>query len=243
MRYKVSSDRTEVSWGEPGRTRACNWLPVTCSSPAQQEDSTMSLGKKRSGFQITSVTTDYQPSSPLSPISVERSPSPTPPNGPRSPPTSRFRLVRLDQAPLGGGRRYQKGRWTCVEFYHQEVGAQHRAGAGHSLDSGLPRATPTSPLLLSPGAGAKGQLIPRSIGVPLLGTATEREAAALRSPLPLPASPPNTTQSGARPGRPVSDVFNERLLLAQTVFNMGDEMEQCSMEAIDNKIEQAMVSN
>ncbi|XP_075062283.1 TSC22 domain family protein 4-like [Mixophyes fleayi] len=202
----------------------------------------MSLGKKRSGFQITSVTSDYQPSSPLSPISVERSPSP--PNGPRSPPTSRFRLVRLDQAPLGGGRRYQKGRWTCVDFYQLEVGAQHRAGAGHSLDSGLPRASPATPLLLSPGAGTKGQPGPRSYGVPVLGAATERETTALRSPPPRPASPRSSVQSETRPSRPVSDVFNERLLLAQSVFRMGDEMENDSsnnsMEAIDNKIEQAM---
>ncbi|XP_072255349.1 TSC22 domain family protein 4 [Pyxicephalus adspersus] len=206
----------------------------------------MSLGKKRSGFQITSVTTDYQPSSPLSPISPnppERSPSPTPPNGPRSPPTSRFRLVRLDQAALGGGRKYQKGRWTCVDFYHLEVGAQHRAGAGHSLDSGLPRAAPViPPLLLSPGAGTKGQQAPRSQGAPILTGVTERETNEL-SPLPQPASP-IVTVGDNRPSRPKSDVFNERLLLAQTVFRMGEGTDQDSASncsgAIDNKIEQAM---
>ncbi|XP_018429460.1 PREDICTED: TSC22 domain family protein 4 [Nanorana parkeri] len=303
----------------------------------------MSLGKKRSGFQITSVTSDYLPSSPLSPVSPnhsEPSSSPTPPNGPRSPPASRFRLVRLDQDPLGGGRRYQKGRWTCVDFYHLDVGAQQRAGAGHSLDSGLPRAAPAipplllspgagakgqqaprsqgapiltgvtdrettaqpasrlrlvrldqdplgggrryqkgrwtcvdfyhldvgaqqragaghsldsglpraapaiPPLLLSPGAGAKGQQAPRSQGAPILTGVTDRETTAQLSPLPQPASPIITVQSDNRPSRPKSDVFNERLLLAQTVFRMGDGNDQDSAPnstgAIDNKIEQAM---
>uniref|UniRef100_A0A803KG89 TSC22 domain family member 4 n=1 Tax=Xenopus tropicalis TaxID=8364 RepID=A0A803KG89_XENTR len=139
----------------------------------------MSLGKKRSGFQITSVTSDYQPSSPVSPVADERSASPTPTNGLRSPPTSRFRVVRLDQAPLGGGRRYKRGRWSCVEFYHPEVGSTCRAGAGHSLDSGLPRASPLrSPLLLSPGAGGKGPQAPRSQGAPVASHV-----------LPLPESP------------------------------------------------------
>lgn len=212
-----------------------------------QVPSTMSLGKKRSGFQITSVTNDYQPTSPLSPVSpnpLERSPSPTPPNGSRSPPASRFRLVRLDQAPLGGGRKYQKGRWTCVDFYQLEVGGQHRAGAGHSLDSGLPRAAPTiPPLLLSPGA--KGQQAPRSQGAPVLtGGVTEKETTAQLSPPSQPMSPRITIQSDSRPSRPKSDVFNERLLLAQTVFRMGEGTDQDSTPnstgAIDNKIEQAM---
>ncbi|XP_075703474.1 TSC22 domain family protein 4 [Rhinoderma darwinii] len=204
----------------------------------------MSGGKKRSGFQITSVTTDYQPSSPVSPVPVERSQPPSPPNGPRSPPTSRFRLVRLDQGPLGGGRKYQKGRWTCVDFYNLEVGVQHRAGAGQSLDSGLPRSTPASPLLLSPGAGFKGQLTPRSQGAPIFGAVTDKEPTAQLSPPPCPVSPPIMAHSEVRPSRPVSDVFNERLLLARSVFSIGDENESDStansMGAIDNKIEQAM---
>lgn len=202
----------------------------------------MSGGKKRSGFQITSVTSDYQPSSPVSP--VERSLSPPPANGPLSPPTSRFRLVRLDQGLLGGGRRYQKGRWTCVDFYNLEVGVQHRAGAGHSLDSGLPRSAPASPLLLSPGAGAKGQQAPRSQGAPIFGVVTDKEPTVQVSPPPHPVSPLIVTQNEARPSRPISDVFNERLLLARSVFSIGDENEDdsasSSMGAIDNKIEQAM---
>ncbi|XP_040271266.1 TSC22 domain family protein 4 [Bufo bufo] len=201
----------------------------------------MSGGKKRSGFQITSVTSDYQPSSPVSPVPADRSPSP--PNGPRSPPTSRFRLVRLDQGPLGGGRRYQKGRWTCVDFYGLDAGVQHRAGAGHSLDSGLPKSCPASPLLLSPVAGAKGQQGPRSQGAPIFATVTDMEPAAQLSPPPLRPAPPLITAQ-ARPGRPVSDVFNERLLLARSVFSIGDENDSDStsnsLGAIDNKIEQAM---
>lgn len=204
----------------------------------------MSGGKKRSGFQITSVTSDYQPSSPVSPAPVDRSLSPSPPNGPRSPPTSRFRLVRLDLGPLGGGRKYQKGRWTCVDFYNLEVGVQHRAGAGHSLDSGLPRSTPASPLPLSPGGGAKGQQAPRSQGAPIFGVVTDKEPTGQVSPPPRPVSPPTRAQNEVRPSRPVSDVFNERLLLARSVFSIGDENEgdstSTSMGAIDNKIEQAM---
>ncbi|KAM8973000.1 TSC22 domain family protein 4-like isoform 2-T2 [Pelodytes ibericus] len=209
----------------------------------------MSGGKKRSGFQITSVTSDYQPSSPISPLPVERSPSPSPTNGPRSPPTSRFRVVRLDHDPVGGGRRYQRGRWLCVDFYHPEVGSPQRTGAGHSLDSGLPRAAPLRPpLLLSLGAGGKGQPAPRSQGAPVLGVAADKETVTQLSPPPQipprPSSQPPTSPGNTRPSRPVSDVFNERLILARSVFCLGEENDHDSsshsLVAIDNKIEQAM---
>ncbi|XP_063305856.1 TSC22 domain family protein 4 isoform X2 [Pelobates fuscus] len=208
----------------------------------------MSLGKKRSGFQITSVTSDYQPLSPVSPISTEHCLSPTP-NGPCSPPTSRFRVVRLDHDPVGAGRRYQRGRWLCVDFYQPETGSPQRVGAGHSLDSGLPRAAPILPiLLLSPGAGGKGQQAPRSQGAPVLGV-TEKDtviqitppASQLQSRL---LSPAPTTPSDSHPKRPISDVFNERLILARSVFGLGEDSEHDSSSnnliAIDNKIEQAM---
>ncbi|XP_053574338.1 TSC22 domain family protein 4 isoform X2 [Bombina bombina] len=207
----------------------------------------MSLGKKRSGFQITSVTSDYQPSSPSSPIPAERSLSPLSTNGLCSPPTSRFRVVRLDQVSVGGGRTYQKGRWNCVDFYSPEVGSPLRAGAGHSLDSGLPRATiPHSPFLLSPG---RAQQVPRSQGAPVLNVATEEEAKTQPTPSPgnvsRPVSPVVTPQREKQPSRVVSDIFNERLILARSVFGMGGESENesgssNSMVAIDNKIEQAM---
>uniref|UniRef100_A0A8C5LTG5 TSC22 domain family protein 4 n=1 Tax=Leptobrachium leishanense TaxID=445787 RepID=A0A8C5LTG5_9ANUR len=208
----------------------------------------MSLGKKRSGFQITSVTSDYQPLSPLSPIPAERSVPPSPPNGPCSPPTSRFRVVRLDHDPVHGGRRYQRGRWMCVDFYQLELVSPQRAGAGHSLDSGLPRAAPAcSPLLLSPGAGGKGQQAPRSQGAPVLAVTTDKETVTqIASPPPHPRSPIPAPQSASpsRPSRPVSDVFNERLILARSVFCLGEDSEHdsssSSMIAIDNKIEQAM---
>ncbi|OCT90914.1 TSC22 domain family protein 4 [Xenopus laevis] len=205
----------------------------------------MSLGKKRSGFQITSVTSDYQPTSPVSPVADERSLSPTPTNGLRSPPTSRFRVVRLDQAPLAGGRRYKRGRWSCVEFYHPEVGSTNRVGAGHSLDSGLPHASPLrSPLLLSPGAGGKA---PRSQGAPVLVEGTSSDirielSAQSQSPLeaPVAASQPETS-----PAQRDSDDFTERLILARSVFCVGgdndnDGISSNSLVAIDNKIEQAM---
>ncbi|KAM4678482.1 TSC22 domain family protein 4-like [Discoglossus pictus] len=211
----------------------------------------MSLGKKRSGFQITSVTSDYQPSSPISPVSplpAERPLSPSPTNGPRSPPTSRFRVVRLDQAPVGGGRTYKRGRWTCVDFYNPEVGSAQRTGAGHSLDSGLPRAAiPRPPFLLSPGG--KGQQAPRSQGAPVLGGATEQEIGTQLSPppdcTPRPVTPVLSPQHDSRPNRVVSDIFNERLILARSVFCMGEENDyesgsSNSLVAIDNKIEQAM---
>ncbi|KAE8620702.1 hypothetical protein XENTR_v10010426 [Xenopus tropicalis] len=205
----------------------------------------MSLGKKRSGFQITSVTSDYQPSSPVSPVADERSASPTPTNGLRSPPTSRFRVVRLDQAPLGGGRRYKRGRWSCVEFYHPEVGSTCRAGAGHSLDSGLPRASPLrSPLLLSPGAGGKGPQAPRSQGAPVLGEGTGSDIRIERSPTQSPVGPPvSTFHPETPPAQRDTDDFTERLILARSVFCVGgdnDSVSSNSLVAIDNKIEQAM---
>ncbi|CAH2283617.1 Hypothetical predicted protein, partial [Pelobates cultripes] len=173
------------------------------------EFSEMSLGKKRSGFQITSVTSDYQPLSPVSPISAEHSLSPTP-NGPCSPPTSRFRVVRLDHDPVAGGRRYQRGR-----------------------------------------AGGKGQQAPRSQGAPVLGVTEKDTVIQITPPASQPQSglpsPAPTTPSDSHPKRPISDVFNERLILARSVFGLGEDSEHDSSSsnnliAIDNKIEQAMVS-
>ncbi|XP_069812090.1 TSC22 domain family protein 4-like [Dendropsophus ebraccatus] len=187
----------------------------------------MSGGKKRSGFQITSVTSDYQPSSPISPaprraLSVSA-------QWPSLAPTSRFRLVRLDQGPLGGGRRYQKGRWSCVDFYNLEVGGQQqRAGAGHSLDSGLPRSAPASPPTNShQEAGPRASRPPRSQGAPIFPAGTNKEPAGVSAPVscvsaPCPVSPRITVQNEPRPNRPVSDVFNERLLLARSVFSIDE---------------------
>lgn len=159
----------------------------------------MSGGKKKSGFQITSVTSDYeQKEAPLGgeargpPSSkVARGPATAqeadlaeedgqqvPRNGPSAPSSpgaapssqgSRFRVVKLDQ---GSGEPYRRGRWTCRDFYEQEL-EHHLAGrlvesARHpqSLDSRLEVAglltRPQSPFSPQPqrrGAYLQSQLV------------------------------------------------------------------------------------
>nr|XP_013008145.1 TSC22 domain family protein 4 isoform X2 [Cavia porcellus] len=100
----------------------------------------MSGGKKKSSFQITSVTTDYEgpgspgasdPPTPQAPTGPplrlpngEPSPEPggrgTPRNGspPPGAPASRFRVVKL---PHGLGEPYRRGRWTCVDVYERDL--------------------------------------------------------------------------------------------------------------------------
>ncbi|KAM9583521.1 TSC22 domain family protein 4 [Trichechus inunguis] len=100
----------------------------------------MSGGKKKSSFQITSVTTDYEgpgspegadspaPPAPTRPPprlpNGEPSPEPggkgTPRNGspPPGAPASRFRVVKL---PHGLGEPYRRGRWTCVDVYERDL--------------------------------------------------------------------------------------------------------------------------
>ncbi|XP_007954026.1 TSC22 domain family protein 4 [Orycteropus afer afer] len=100
----------------------------------------MSGGKKKSSFQITSVTTDYEgpgspgeaeppvPPAPSRPPprlpNGEPNPEPggkgTPRNGspPPGAPASRFRVVKL---PHGLGEPYRRGRWTCVDVYERDL--------------------------------------------------------------------------------------------------------------------------
>lgn len=100
----------------------------------------MSGGKKKSSFQITSVTTDYEgPGSPGasdSPVPPALAgPPPRLPNGDPNPdpggrgtprngspppgaPASRFRVVKL---PQGLGEPYRRGRWTCVDVYERDL--------------------------------------------------------------------------------------------------------------------------
>ncbi|XP_053411474.1 TSC22 domain family protein 4 isoform X2 [Nycticebus coucang] len=126
----------------------------------------MSGGRKKSSFQITSVTTDYEgpgspggsdspalpaPTGPRLP-NGEPNPDPggksTPRNGspPPGAPASRFRVVKL---PHGLGEPYRRGRWTCVDVYERDLeppsfgrllegirGASGGTG-GRSLDSRL----------------------------------------------------------------------------------------------------------
>uniref|UniRef100_A0A674K1Z8 TSC22 domain family member 4 n=1 Tax=Terrapene triunguis TaxID=2587831 RepID=A0A674K1Z8_9SAUR len=82
----------------------------------------MSGARKKSSFQITSITSEFEP--PVAPPALEL-PEDTaaPRNGPPGA-ASRFRLVKLDQGP---GEPFKRGRWTCLEFYdhdpeHQAVG-------------------------------------------------------------------------------------------------------------------------
>nr|XP_044998979.1 TSC22 domain family protein 4 isoform X2 [Jaculus jaculus] len=100
----------------------------------------MSGGKKKSSFQITSVTTDYEgpgspgASDPPTP-QVPTGPPPRLPNGEPNPdpggrgtprngspppgaPASRFRVVKL---PHGLGEPYRRGRWTCVDVYERDL--------------------------------------------------------------------------------------------------------------------------
>ncbi|CAH7262420.1 TSC22 domain family protein 4 isoform X1 [Phodopus roborovskii] len=100
----------------------------------------MSGGKKKSSFQITSVTTDYEgPGSPGASDSpappAPAGPPPRLPNGEPNPdsggrgtprngspppgaPASRFRVVKL---PQGLGEPYRRGRWTCVDVYERDL--------------------------------------------------------------------------------------------------------------------------
>lgn len=100
----------------------------------------MSGGKKKSSFQITSVTTDYEgPGSPGGPdtptLPALTGPPPRLPNGEPNPepggkgtprngspppgaPASRFRVVKL---PQGLGEPYRRGRWTCVDVYERDL--------------------------------------------------------------------------------------------------------------------------
>nr|XP_056719145.1 sperm acrosome developmental regulator [Euleptes europaea] len=127
----------------------------------------MSGGKKKSGFQITSVTSDYQPkeggsarppheadagegegpqpkeeAAARNGPSAPGSPGAQPPSfqGPGGVAGSRFRVVKLDQ---GSGEPYKRGRWTCRDFYEQEadqpLGGRLADSARHpqSLDSRL----------------------------------------------------------------------------------------------------------
>lgn len=115
----------------------------------------MSGGKKRSGFQITSVTSDFKHTpndqsprsnvltdltSKASTCSLQGSSSqPTTPSLKRKyvshetsaqdAACSRFRVVRLAVAGSGGGGRgklYHRGRWTCTEFMEWQEGVGFR---------------------------------------------------------------------------------------------------------------------
>ncbi|XP_078138390.1 TSC22 domain family protein 4 [Centroberyx gerrardi] len=119
----------------------------------------MSGGKKRSGFQITSVTSDFNetPTSQSASSVLTVLQSSSGPQGSSSQPTtpslkrkyasqdasgqgagsSRFRVVRLAG---GRGEPYRRGRWTCTDFLERQEGAGFRRVMdsmrhAHSLES------------------------------------------------------------------------------------------------------------
>ncbi|XP_026518176.1 TSC22 domain family protein 4 [Terrapene carolina triunguis] len=138
----------------------------------------MSGARKKSSFQITSITSEFEP--PVAPPALEL-PEDTaaPRNGPPGA-ASRFRLVKLDQGP---GEPFKRGRWTCLEFYdhdpeHQAVGRLLGAPRHpQSLDSRLELAglLPKPHGYFSPpppprghghsqGTAHPGEHLPRSLG-------------------------------------------------------------------------------
>ncbi|KAK9398415.1 TSC22 domain family protein 4 [Crotalus adamanteus] len=221
----------------------------------------MSVGKKKSGFQITSVTSDYgkegppggDAKGPSARLADEPSPVENgshhpdggtgPKNGPLAPgspglapllpgPTgcvsgSRFRVVKLDH---GLGEPYKRGRWTCRDFYEQEMDYHvvgrlaDSARQPQSLDSRLEVAgllakpsLPFSPpmprqgrpclqsLLVLPGATASAHQA-RSLGggLPVLRPGrTPPSAASLQSPRVAAETRPLAPEEGAQePGDP-----------------------------------------
>uniref|UniRef100_A0A8C4YS40 TSC22 domain family member 4 n=1 Tax=Gopherus evgoodei TaxID=1825980 RepID=A0A8C4YS40_9SAUR len=120
----------------------------------------MSGARKKSSFQITSITSEFEP--PVAPPAVEPPEDVAAPrNGPPGA-ASRFRLVKLGQGP---GEPFKRGRWTCLEFYDHDPELQavgRLLGAPRhpqSLDSRLelagllPKPHGYSSLLPPPGLG------------------------------------------------------------------------------------------
>lgn len=199
------------------------------------------MGKKKSGFQITSVTSDYEkealsggdakgPSGrpvgglPEEPNLVENGShhlnggvgpknGPSAPGSPGSAPLhpgsigsvagSRFRVVKLDH---GLGEPYKRGRWTCRDFYEQEMD-HHLVGRladsarqPQSLDSRLEvaglLAKPSSPF--SPQRPRRGGPCLQSLLVLPAPGASAHQARSLGGGLPL-LRPGRTPPSPASP--------------------------------------------
>lgn len=140
-------------------------LRAHCSSSHLSLCFRMSGSKKRSGFQITSVTSDIShtpgkqaPASTLltivqATVSSGSSSQPTTPTPKRKfishdasgngAGCSRFRVVRLAVGGAGGNRRgepYCRGRWTCTDFLELKEGTRFKRlmdtmRHAHSLDS------------------------------------------------------------------------------------------------------------
>lgn len=111
------------------------------------------IGKKKSGFQITSVTSEYDgPRAPIgeadfgarpllngghhppssSPPAAAEGPGEGAPRATGGPCASRFRVVKLCQ-----GEPYRRGRWTCLDLYDRDLDGHSLAKA---LEGGRPHA-------------------------------------------------------------------------------------------------------
>uniref|UniRef100_A0A670J341 TSC22 domain family member 4 n=1 Tax=Podarcis muralis TaxID=64176 RepID=A0A670J341_PODMU len=165
----------------------------------------MSGGKKKSGFQITSVTSDYEQqkeagSTTAEPLCPRTGPRPWAPRGWPRP-------SRLDQ---GSGEPYKRGRWTCRDFYEQEAdyhltGRLAESGRHpQSLDSRLEvaglLARPPSPF--SPQPQRRGGYLQSQLVLPSPGH-SGHQARSLGGGLPVLIRPIRTPPSPVAPRSPL----------------------------------------
>ncbi|KAJ6654992.1 hypothetical protein lerEdw1_006463 [Lerista edwardsae] len=225
--------------------------PRRASQPPRAPLASMSGGKKKSGFQITSVTSDGKvargaaeeeedgqqasggtavprngPSAPSSPPGA----APSPQGSVSAATASRFRVVKLDQ---GSGEPYRRGRWTCRDFYEPEL-EQHLPGrlgdsARHpqSLDSRLEvaglLARPQSPF--SPQPQRRGAFLHRTPASPAVLRSPQATAEALLLP-PAPCDGAKDPADPPSPGSIPTLVVEEHLLpkgVAQLIQREAEE--------------------
>ncbi|XP_007442655.1 TSC22 domain family protein 4 [Python bivittatus] len=225
----------------------------------------MSVGKKKSGFQITSVTSDYEQKEgppgggakgssarPAMVAADEANPTEDgnpqanggirPKNGPSAPSSpglaplfpssiggtssSRFRVVKLDQ---GLGEPYKRGRWTCRDFYEQEID-HHLVGrladsARHpqSLDSRLEVAgLLAKPSPFSPQMSRRGPCLQSLLVLPVPG-ASAHQARSLGGGLPV-LRPSRTPPSPASLRSPQVTAETRPLALEEGTQEPGDPL-------------------
>ncbi|XP_019726744.1 TSC22 domain family protein 4-like [Hippocampus comes] len=224
----------------------------------------MTSEKKRSGFQITSVTSDFsqtwagQSAPGVFLTVVQTSSTSHSPRGSSSQPTtpslkrkhishdalgqgagasSRFRLVRLAGGSTGGrghGDTYGRGRWMCTDFtdgpgLKRVMDSIRHAQSLESLES-ITGAVhlPSQPIR---DGGTVGRRVP-SPPPPLRLASNAGGQSVLRLSRSQPSSPPPTLTL-----IPTPTAFS---LDHSAAFSLPADI---SVVAIDNKIEQAMVSS
>ncbi|XP_060112461.1 TSC22 domain family protein 4 [Heteronotia binoei] len=188
----------------------------------------MSGGKKKSGFQITSVTSDYQQAAAAGeakerPEQAGDGEAPPPaPNGPASlqaPGGSRFRVVKLAQ---GSGEPYKRGRWTCRDFYEQHDAQQQPLGGRLAESARLPQSLDSrlevAGLLLQPKPAASlYSPQPQRRRTAPLPAAAAPQARSLGAGLPLLASP------RAAPPSPPALLLEEHPLSPRSAHREAEE--------------------